>query len=392
VGTGVCPPRVKRRRGPCDRMLSTVAARTFRAPRLYLQGPGVIEQASEIVIALGRVPVLVTDAEVAGILGRRLSQILRPLAPDIEPLVLTGELSGSAVDGLLERARGADVVVAAGGGRVLDAGKAVARRLGAALLAVPTIASSDAATSRAAVLHEADEEVVEHPAWNPDAVLVDTAIIAAAPVRFLRCGIGDALATKFELEACAAAGGESPNGGTTTIAAAALADACYATVRRFGRAALDAVEAGVPDEALEAVVEAALLLSGLGFEGGGLSIAHSLAIALARTPGLDRGAHGEQVAYGLLVQLALDDRDERLLDLAGFCAEVGLPRTLETVGAPGAGEVEMRSLALQTMSAPWVANHPLTPGCDDLVTALRKVERLGHAPTPIESPTTRAVA
>ena len=352
-----------------------------------------IEQACEIAGGLGQRPVLITDTEVAGILGTRLSQILRPLAPGIEPIVLEGELTASAADVLAERAKGADVVVAAGGGRVIDTGKAVALRLGAALLVLPTIASSDAATSRGAVLHEADGEViVERPAWNPDAVLVDTAIIAAAPARFLRCGIGDALATNFEVEACSAAGGESPNGGITTIAAASIADACYATVRRLGRAALDAVEEGVPDDSLEAVVEATLLLSGLGFEGGGLSIAHSVAITLALTPGLDRAAHGEQVAYGLLVQLALDVRDERLLDLAGFCAELELPRTLEMLGAPNAGEDEIQLLARQTMSAPWVANHPLTPGYDDLVAALRRVERIGRRPAPTESPTTRIVA
>jgi len=353
----------------------------------------VIDQACEIAGGLGRRPVLITDAEVAALLGTRLTQILSPLDPGLGQIVLEGELTAGAAHVLAERAGGSDVVVAAGGGRVIDTGKAVALRLGAALLVVPTIASSDAAVSRGAVLHEADGEViVERPTWNPDAVLVDTAIIAAAPARFLRCGIGDALATNFEVEACSAAGGESPNGGATTIAAAAIAGACYATVRRHGRAALDAVEAGVPDEALEAVVEAALLLSGLGFEGGGLSIAHSVAITLALTPGLDRAAHGEQVAYGLLVQLALDDRDERLLDLTGFCAEVGLARTLEMLGAPNAGEAEIRLLARKTMSAPWVANHPLTPGYDELVDALTRVERAGRGPVPAQSPTMSDVA
>jgi len=332
--------------------------RTFRAPRLYLQGPGVIEQLCELAGGLGGAPVLVTDPQVAGVLGARLSAILAPLAPGLDPLVLAAELDRAAVDGLLRGAGSADVVVAAGGGRVLDAGKALAGRLGAALVLVPTIASCDASTSRSAVLHEAGgEAVVERLAWNPDAIVVDTAIIAAAPARFLRWGIGDALATSFELEACAAVGGETPNGGSATLAATALANACYATVCRFGAAAIAAVEAGVPDEAFEAVVEAALLLSGLGFEGGGLSIAHSVALALAATPGLDGAAHGEQVA--------------------GFCAQVGLPHTLAMLGAADAGEPEIRALAQATLAMPWAANHPLAPQGEALVAALARVERAG---------------
>jgi glycerol dehydrogenase len=233
------------------------------------------------------------------------------------------------------------------------------------------------------VLHEpGGEAVVERLPWNPDVVLVDTAVIAAAPARFLRCGIADALATKFELAACAAVGAETPSGAAATIAAAALADACYATVRRDAAAALAAVEAGTPSPALEAVVEAALLLSGLGFEGGGLSIAHCIAIALAATAGLDRGAHGEQVAYGLLVQLALEEGDEQLREMAGFHGQIGLPRTLDAAGAPAAGAAEIETLARAAVAAPWSANHPRAPGVDDLVEAIHRVERLATCSAP----------
>jgi len=57
--------------------MNPVASRTFRAPRLYLQGPGVIEQACEIASELGRRPVLVTDTEVAALLGARLRRAFR---------------------------------------------------------------------------------------------------------------------------------------------------------------------------------------------------------------------------------------------------------------------------------------------------------------------------
>lgn len=363
--------------------MSAAAVRILGAPRVYIQGPGVLAQAGELAGRLGSAPALVTDAEVAELLGARLVEVLAPLAGGFAPLVLTGEITRDAVDELAAAARGADVVVAAGGGRALDAGKAVAIRLAVPLMLVPTIASSDAACSRGAVLHEpGGEAVVERLPWNPDVVLVDTAIIAAAPSRFLRCGIGDALATKFELEACAAVGAQTPSGAGATIAAAALADACHMTVRRDARAALAAVDAGAPTPELEALVEAALLLSGLGFEGGGLSIAHCIAIALAATPGLDRGAHGEQVAYGLLVQLALEEDDRPLREIAAFHEEIGLPRTLAAAGAPAAGAAEIEALARTTMAAPWSANHPLAPSADDLAQAIRRVERLAAASAP----------
>ena len=325
---------------------------------------------------LGSRPALIADVDVARLLGARLRDALAPLHGAVEPLIQEGAVTHAAVARLASDAQGADVVVAAGGGRALDAGKAVARRIGARLVMVPTIASADAATSRGAVVYRDDGELaVERLDWNPDAVVVDTAVIAAAPVRFMRWGIGDAVATRFELEACAAAGAPTPLGARPTLAAVALADAAFATVREHGLAALDAVAAGIPDAALEAVVEAALLLSGLGFEGGGLSIAHSVAVALTHTDGADVAGHGEQVAYGLLVQLALEDSDEQLRDLAGFCGEIGLPTTLAQLGASAEGSA-LDALARQTMAAPWSANHPRAPREADLAAALRRVEGL----------------
>jgi hypothetical protein len=50
------------------------------------------------------------------------------------------------------------------------------------------------------------------------------------------------------------------------------------------------------------------------------------------------------------------------------------------LGASNAGEAEIQLLARQTMSAPWVANHPLKPGHDELAAALRRVERAGREP------------
>ena len=261
----------------------------------------------------------------------------------------------------------------------IDAGKAVSIILGARLVVVPTIASSDAATSRGAVIHDAEDDfvAVERLTWNPDVVLVDTAVIAQAPAKFLRWGIGDALSKIFEARACQAAGGRNAHGSAAPIAAMALAQACYDTLRRSAVAALQAVERGQPDLALEDVVEAALLLSGLGFESGGLSIAHTVALALASHPATRRAAHGEQVGYGLLVQLALDSEDPaRLQDIWGFLGEVGLPRRLADLTLAGSVPPAIDALADLIAGGLWIRNYPATLGRAELEAAIHRAEGL----------------
>ena len=107
-------------------------------------------------------------------------------------------------------------------------------------------------------------------------VLVDTDIIAKAPARLLVSGMGDALATYFEAKACQASNATSCAGGHITIAAITLAKVCYQTLIEEGVKAKLAVEAGVCTTAVEKVIEANTLLSGMGFESGGLAGAHAI--------------------------------------------------------------------------------------------------------------------
>lgn len=67
----------------------------------------------------------------------------------------------------------------------------------------PTVASTDAPCSALSVVYT-DEGVFQEYLFlkrNPDVVLVDTAVIAASPLRLTVAGMGDALATYFEVRA-----------------------------------------------------------------------------------------------------------------------------------------------------------------------------------------------
>ncbi len=228
-----------------------------------------------------------------------------------------------------------DVVVGMGGGKTIDTAKIAADRANKPVLVVPTIASTDAPCSGCAVFYSEQGvfEAVQYQKSNPAAVLVDTDIIAKAPVRFLVAGMGDALATWFEARACSAAQAPNECGGLSTLTGLTLAKLCYETLLQYGVTAKIAAEQHIITPALEHIVEANILLSGVGFESGGLASAHSIQNGLTALDETHAYYHGEKVAFGVLAGLQLTDAppDESARVFA-FCEDVGLPTTLADLG------------------------------------------------------------
>jgi glycerol dehydrogenase len=348
-----------------------MSLRILGAPRRYIQGPGVAASLGEHVGPLGQRPVLLADPIA-------LEREGSPL-PGAPALVFGGEITHAEIERQADAARhaGADVIVAMGGGKAIDTGKGVARRLGVPLAVVPTVASNDAPTSRLIVIYDEKHAIaeVEFLPSNPDIVVVDTAIVARAPRRLLAAGIGDALSKTFEANACFAAQGRNFYGATPPRAALALADACYATIRRHGEAALAAVDRQTPDAALEDVVEACVLMSGLGFESGGLSLAHSLTRGLTAHPALAGALHGELVAYGTMLQIVYEGRGAEFCeDVAGFARDCGLPVSLKDLGIENPGDDDYSTIAGPTLAAPHMKHLARPATVQSLVEAMRQVE------------------
>lgn len=357
----------------------------FAGPLRYVQGPGALDRLGELLAPYGNGPLVVTDAYVRKLLGDRVSAVLA--AAGLVPVVreLPGEITAGAADAIAASARdaGAGVVVGIGGGKALDAAKAVSLRLGLPVITVPSVASNDSPTSAAVAMYDDTHRLVavDRLPANPHAVVVDTELVAAAPVAFLRAGIGDAIAKKFEAAACRAGSGVTALGTRPLLVGSSIADACYDTLREHGAAGLAACERGRVDDSLEAVVEAVVLLSGLGFENGGLSLAHSLTRGLMQARGAREAMHGEQVAWATLVQRAAEGAPaEELADLRSFLLQVGLPTELAGVGMPSPTAEEIRAIARITMTAPHLANLAVPVTEDLVVDAIVAVEALGaHA-------------
>lgn len=162
---------------------------------------------------------------------------------------------------------------------------------------------------------------------------MDTEVIAKSPARLTVAGMGDALATYFEARAVQAKDAFTCAGGRGTLAAHALAKLCFDTLMEEGVKAKVALEAGACTAAVEKVIEANTLLSGIGFESGGLAGAHAIHNGFTVLEECHHMYHGEKVAFGTITQLVLEDVSaDELEDIIGFCIEVGLPVTLKELG------------------------------------------------------------
>lgn len=339
-------------------------------PGRYVQGAGALDAFGHELRELGAGHALfITDDAVEALLGERLRAALAAGGMATSRLRFPGECSREGIDELvaaidltvIDRANGARrlAVVGLGGGKTIDTAKGVAKALDAILVIAPTIASNDSPTSRLIVLYDAHHRLqgVDLLARNPDLVLVDTAEIARAPVRFFRAGIGDALSKKFEAAACFEAGGRNFHGGAPPLTAGLLAERCYELIAAHGEQAVLAVIARRCDASVEAVVEASVLLSGLGFESGGLSIAHALVRGVSAVPAIAGALHGEAVAFGTVVQILLERRPRAELDRhLDLLARTGLNVSLAALGKAELSAAEMDDLVAATLQAPYIGH------------------------------------
>ncbi|MGA1317180.1 MAG: glycerol dehydrogenase [Rubrivivax sp.] len=359
--------------------------RVIGFPGRYVQGPGALGLLGSLVIELGgRQPVLVSDDIVEAALRQGVSAAFA--SAELAPVRLRfgGECTRGAIAALAAQAQevSADMVIALGGGKTIDTAKGVARALGLKLAVVPTVASNDSPTSRLIVVYDESHQLVgvDYLARNPDLVLVDTAVIAQAPVRFFRAGIGDAISKKFEAAQCLGAGGRNFFGGRPPGLVAVITDRCHAAIVEHGQAALLDVASHRVTPAVEAVTEATVLLSGLGFESGGLSIAHSVLRGFSTVPAMARSLHGEQVAFGLLVQWVLEGRPASALgDMLDLYGRLGLPCHLGMLGYEGEASAIAGPIALHTWhTAPYVRHLDAPVDAGRIEAAILQADQLGR--------------
>jgi len=352
-------------------------------PGRYVQGPHVFRRLGREMARFGTKAFLVCDAWV-------LENLLADFRADIErdiALVVErfgGECSDEEILRIKEVAvgTGCDVVAGLGGGKAADTAKAVATALKLPVAVAPTIASTDAPCSAVSVVYTTAGVVkrfIFH-VRNPDLVIIDTAVIAQAPSRFLVAGMGDALATWFEAEACRVKHAPNVTRDHGSLLAYGASRQCYEALLEHGLNAKLSCEAHVVTPALESIVEANTLLSGLGFESGGLAAAHAIHNGLTVLPATHAYFHGEKVAFGVLASLFLTGKSPELIDeVYEFCEQVALPTTLESVGLGVATDDELLQVAQQSVvKGESIHNEPVPVTAESVSAALKMADVYGR--------------
>ncbi len=352
----------------------------FLSPKRYVQKPGLLDELADFLPEFGRRPMILADETVHAIIAPHFDR--RRLPPRFTPylarfgvecsLTEIARLEGMAAD------EHVDFIVGTGGGKAIDTARVVAQRLDLPLVTLPTSAATCSACSSLSVIYENGIRRDTLYGKSAELVLVDSAVIAAAPARLLAAGMGDAL-VKF-YEGCPTF--EKTAGPPPSLQAAYnLSVQIRDGILTRGLEAKRDVDAGRVTPAVEEIIEANILMAGvIGGIGGAtfrVALAHGLLYGMTVLPAVRRHLHGEMVSYGLIVQLCLEEKKEEARRLLPFFRRLGLPLALAEIGIADLEDPLFRE-GLRRTCAPGGSAHnisvPVTAA--SLLNAMREAEEL----------------
>lgn len=349
-------------------------------PSTVLRGAGVSQQLGGICARLGSRVLVVGGHQALAAAQTLIIEQLRQAGVTLTAVEWSGEqCSVSQIERLSARVRetGSDLLLAVGGGKALDTGKAVAFQCGIPVVTLPTIAATCAAVTPLSVRYHDDGHFhdLHHLPVAPAAVVIDSALLARAPLRWLAAGLGDTLAKWYEFRAI----DKGDNGSGFTASSRANSEICFRLIEQYGAEACRAVTDGQHNDALDQVLDAIFLFAGLTSlmaSGAHAAASHALYEGFTVCDKTREFGHGLLVGFGNLCLLALEQRsDEELLAAIRLAQACAVPLTLAAI-CPNLSAEELTTIVRASVDAPDMANMPFAVTEQRVHQAIHRVEAL----------------
>lgn len=322
---------------------------SIRFPARYFQSPGLIHDLGKYIKEFDNKAYILIDSAVVDDLEASITQSIQHSKIQAIIDVHHGQCSDAEVTRckLKFHENQSSIVVGIGGGKAIDTAKLVAAQTNTPLIIIPTIAASDAPCSALSVVYKENGKVDRDIflARSPELILVDTQIILNAPSRFLAAGIGDALATWYEADACRRSKAKNCLKTQGAFLAYDIAKNCRDTILTYGIEAMENIRNKQHNYAFERIVEANILSSCIGFESGGVATAHAIHHGLCELDDVHHALHGEKVAIGILTSLLMTKQSDEYKRIKEFCIAVNLPIKLSDIGITHITNKKLQTIA-----------------------------------------------
>ncbi len=170
----------------------------------YIQRKGYISKIADEVLTLGKKPIIIGDNITLGITREKIEKSLSRFCNNYEVIYHNGTCNDERAAEIADymKSAGFDVVVGVGGGVIMDFAKLCACFANARVINIPTSSATCAAYAPLSVRYTPDGKTVgsKHYKTEVNAVIADTEILVAQPVRLLLSGVFDAMAKFLEIK------------------------------------------------------------------------------------------------------------------------------------------------------------------------------------------------